>query len=94
MLGLTSRIHQKLQVKLSPIELTVEDESHFHTGHAGAKEGGHYRIKIVSNQFKGLNRIQKHQLIYSTLKDDFQNGIHALAIQAHTPEEVDSLTKQ
>ena len=92
MLGLSSLIQQKLQCQLSPIELTVEDESHLHRGHAGAKEGGHYRIKIISNQFKGLNRIQRHRLIYSTLKDDFQRGIHALAIQAQAPDELDSLT--
>lgn len=89
--GLSSLIQQQLQLHLSPIELSVEDESHLHRGHAGAKEGGHYRIKIISNQFKGLNRIQRHRLIYCTLKDHFQKGIHALAIQAQSPDELDSL---
>jgi BolA protein len=94
MLGLSDLIHQTLTQSLSPTALTIEDESHLHAGHAGAKEGGHYRVKITAQQFQGLNRIERHRLIYSTLHTYMQNGIHALAIHAITPNEAISNSPQ
>jgi BolA protein len=85
--GLSDLIYQTLTESFSPTALTIEDESHLHAGHAGAKEGGHYRVKITAQQFEGLNRIERHRLIYSTLHPYLQNGIHALAIHAITPGE-------
>ena len=87
MLGLSDLIHQTLTQNLSPTALTVENESHLHADHAGAKEGGHYRIKITAKQFEGLTRIERHRLIYNSLDTHFRNGIHALAIHAATPQE-------
>lgn len=65
-----------------PIEqLKIEDESHLHAGHIGAQGGaGHYRIHITSPAFKGLNRVQKHRLVYDALSAWIPKEIHALAI--------------
>lgn len=68
--------------KSFPIDqLKIEDESHLHRGHIGAQGGaGHYRIHIESPAFKGLNRVQKHRLVYDALSAWMPKEIHALAI--------------
>ncbi len=32
-------------------------------------EGGHFLIKVVAEQFEGLNTLKKQQLVYATIKD-------------------------
>ena len=73
---------------LEPTFLEIIDESHKHAGHAGAREGGgHYVLKIVSSQFSGNNTVARHRMIYSALGELMKRDIHALTIQAHSPEE-------
>lgn len=85
-LNMDAEIRNRLAA-LSPTTLNLEDESNQHAGHAGAKDGGHYRLLIVSDQFRGLNAVARHQLVYQSLGDLMQKGIHALVISAFTPEE-------
>ncbi len=75
---------KKLQAAFSPLHLEVIDESHFHAGHAGAREGGetHYRVKITAAAFKGKNRLTMHRMVNDVLADDLSSGVHALAIEA------------
>ena len=71
--------------------LVIEDESHLHAGHAGAASGGgHFRLEIVSPEFKGLNLVGRHRAIYSALNRHIPNEIHALTIIAMAPDEVSS----
>ena len=80
-------IKQKLAT-LEPLSLSLDDESHHHAGHAGAQAGGgHFQLKIISQQFRGLSRVARHRLVYQTLGDLIHTRIHALAIEALTPEE-------
>jgi BolA protein len=72
---------------LEPISLDIVDESHRHAGHAGARSGaGHYAINIVSAQFVGRNTVARHRMIYSALGAMMQGEIHALTINAITPD--------
>ncbi len=80
-------IETRLQQALAPQSLSVQDDSHQHAGHAGAKEGGHYSVSIVSDRFTGLNRVARHRLVYHSMGELMQNGIHALAIDARAPDE-------
>lgn len=81
-------IRQRLQAALAPTQLHIDDDSHLHTGHAGATGGaGHYRVAIVSPQFTGLRALARHQLVYRALADMMPREIHALSINAQTPEE-------
>ena len=73
---------------LAPVELDVEDESHRHVGHAGARDGrGHFRVRIVSGAFEGLAPLARHRAVYAALGDMMQTDIHALAIDARAPGE-------
>ena len=38
----------RLRERLQPEQLALADDSAAHAGHAGAREGGHYRLRIVS----------------------------------------------
>ncbi len=83
-------IRAALERELAPIELAVEDESGLHAGHPGAREGGHFRVRIVSERFRGLTRIARHRLIYQALEPLIGSGVHALAIEARTRDEIAS----
>ena len=72
---------------LAPLRLEVIDDSAQHAGHAGARDGGHYRLLIVSNQFAGKSTLQRHRLIYDALAELMRSRIHALSIRSLTPEE-------
>lgn len=72
-----------------PLSLDIIDESHKHAGHAGARAGGgHYLLRITSTEFAGKTTIARHRMIYSALEEMMKHEIHALNIQANTPEEI------
>ena len=73
---------------LNPASIAIEDESHRHAGHAGARDGGHYKLDIVATAFAGKNTIARHQLIYDAAGELMRGRIHALSIRALSPEEV------
>jgi acid stress-induced BolA-like protein IbaG/YrbA len=52
-----------------------------------AGDGHHFEAVIVSPEFRGKTRVQRHQAVYRALGDRMREEIHALSIQAHTPED-------
>lgn len=82
-----AEIQARLQAALSPTHLAVEDDSHRHAGHAGAREGGHFTVRITSARFTGLTRVARHRLVYDALGPLGPQRIHALAIEARAPNE-------
>lgn len=75
---------------LAPTTLEIRDDSAQHAGHAGAKEGGHYAVRIIASCFAGLTTVQRHRLVYDVIGDLPGARIHALSISAKTPEEIPS----
>lgn len=87
MTDVAAQIRERLAA-LAPTRVELDDESALHAGHAGAKGGGgHYRLRIVANAFAGKNTVARHRLVYQALGDLMKQRIHALAIEARTPEE-------
>lgn len=80
-------IESALTAALQPLTLQVRDDSHLHAGHAGALEGRHFSVQVVSERFNGLSRLARHRLVYDALRSQVQHGIHALAIDARAPSE-------
>jgi BolA protein len=80
-------IEAALRQALQPSALQVQDDSHLHAGHAGAREGGHYTVRITSARFAGCSRVARHRLVYDALRVLMPGGIHALAIEARAPDE-------
>jgi acid stress-induced BolA-like protein IbaG/YrbA len=48
----------------------------------------HFAARIVATQFSGLRPIARHQLVYQTLGALVGRELHALSIEALTPEEI------
>lgn len=76
-----------LRAALAPQELAVVDDSHLHAGHAGAREGRHFSVRIVSPRFAGLTRVARHRLVYDAVARWMPRGIHALALTTLAPDE-------
>ena len=82
------QIQARLEAAFSPSHLQVKDQSHLHAGHAGARDGmGHFEATIVADAFLGKSRIERHRLVYAALGSMMQSDIHALKINAYSPDE-------
>jgi BolA protein len=82
------QLQQRLQDTLQPTQLEVIDESHMHSGHAGAGSSGfgtHFRVRISATTFAGKSPVARHRLVYDALQDFMAQGLHALAIEAQVP---------
>lgn len=85
-----AEIEKRLNQAFAPETIGVDDESHLHAGHEGARDGrGHFRVLIVSGKFIGKRMLQRHRMVYAALGEMMQNDIHALTIDAWTPDELD-----
>jgi BolA protein len=82
-------IDAALRSALQPQALAVRDDSHLHAGHAGAREGRHYTVHITAAAFAGRNRVARHRLVYDSLSALIPRGIHALAIVARAPDDIE-----
>ncbi|MDR7098465.1 BolA protein [Lysobacter niabensis] len=84
-------IRAAIESALAPVLLEIEDESHKHAGHAGARDGrGHFRVDVVSGAFVGMSPIARHRAVYAAVGELMTTDIHALAIRARTPQEADT----
>jgi BolA protein len=85
-----ARIREALEAAFAPTHLVVNDDSHLHAGHAGARDGrGHYSVEIVSEAFAGQSSLSRHRSVYAALGEMMTTDIHALQIRARTPGEPD-----
>ena len=79
-------IRAALQAAFDPELLEVEDDSHRHAGHEGARDGrGHFNVHVVSAAFEGKLPLARHRAVYSALGTLMETDIHALSIRAETP---------
>ena len=49
-------------------------------------DGDHYAAQIVSEQFRGLTRVQQHKMVYSAMDGKMGNELHALALNTSAPK--------
>jgi BolA family transcriptional regulator, general stress-responsive regulator len=81
------QLRSAIEHALAPISLEIIDDSAKHAGHAGAREGGHFRIVVVARGFAGRSQLERHRLVYAAVAPLMGRGVHALSIVARTPEE-------
>ena len=83
-------IELTLRDNLNIHKLIIEDQGYLHKGHKAAKEGKmHLKISIVSNDFKDISLIQRHQKVYSVLGEFLKDELHALSLELRTTEELE-----
>jgi BolA family transcriptional regulator, general stress-responsive regulator len=85
--NLVEQLRLALQSELTPSSLEIIDDSAKHAGHAGAREGGHFRVVVVAAAFTGLSQLARHRLVYAAVAPLMGQGVHALSIIARTIEE-------
>ena len=56
-------------------------------------DGRHFEAVVVSDEFEGMSRIQRHQRVYKTLGERMREEVHALSIKTFTPQEWDNRRK-
>jgi BolA protein len=82
------RIRAQLESAFIAAHVSVVDDSARHVGHAGSRDGaGHFQVRIESQAFSGRSRLQRHRMIYDVLADMMPGDIHALNIEAISPDD-------
>lgn len=85
-----AEIKKRLREAFDPETLGVEDEGHLHIGHEGAKDGrGHFRVLIIADAFLDKSPLERHRMVYKALGEMMRLDIHAIAIDAWAPDELD-----
>jgi stress-induced morphogen len=72
-----SDIESLIKAALPDARVTVEDL---------AGDGDHYAATVVSEKFRGLNRVKQHQIVYAALSGRMGGELHALALQTSAPD--------
>jgi len=72
-----NEIERLIKQKLPDAQITIRDL---------AGDGDHYAAEIVSEAFRGKNRVQQHQMIYEALEGNMGGALHALALQTSVPD--------
>ena len=76
-----------LERALAPSSLEIIDDSARHAGHPGARGGGHFRVTLVADAFRGRSQLERHRLVYAAVAPLMGGAVHALNIVARSPEE-------
>lgn len=85
LMSVCERLRSLLTAGLSIQHLQVSDESHAH-GRGHSLES-HFKVVLVSPDFTGLSRVQRHRCVYALLEAPLQEGVHALALHLFSPQE-------
>lgn len=88
-MSIAERIKSKLSAALQTTHLELVNESHMH---AGPATDSHFKLVLVSPEFGGKSRVQRHQVVYRVLQDELlatgKGGtVHALALHLYSPDE-------
>ena len=87
---LISELRGALEAALAPSSLEIIDDSARHAGHAGARSGGHFKVTLVAEAFRGRSALERHRLVYAALAPLMAGRVHALNITARTSDETNS----
>ena len=78
-----NQIRKRLTDAFAPTLLEIEDKSHLHAGHPGARGGGgHFVVRITATAFDGKSPVRRHRMVNEVLADMMPGEIHALSIRA------------
>ena len=76
------QVKEKINKKINPENVTLIDNSNFHIKHKSFDSNKfHLKIIIKSEKLRSMSKIMAHKEIFSILKDEMNNKIHALEIE-------------
>ena len=77
-----NQVKEKINNKINPENIILVDNSHLHSKHKSFDINKfHIKIIIKSRRLKNMSKIMAHKEIFSILKDEMNNKIHALEIE-------------
>lgn len=82
-----AQMRTALERALAPSSIEIVDDSARHAGHPSARGGGHFKVTLVAEAFRGRSRLERHRLVYAAVAALMGGAVHALNIVARTPEE-------
>lgn len=85
------RIEHLLLAQFCPTLVEVKDESHKH--HVPQNLETHINVLVVSVQFESMSLMARHRAVNQLLKDELNQGLHALSMHLLTPKEWESKNK-
>tara|TARA_B000000460_G_scaffold148481_1_gene104869 strand:+ start:388 stop:639 length:252 start_codon:yes stop_codon:yes gene_type:complete len=75
-------VKKKISKKINPEDIILIDNSHLHSKHKSFDVNKfHLKIIIKSKKLKSMNKVMAHKEIFSILKQEMSNKIHALEIE-------------
>ena len=79
---------------VTPESIKYNIEHGMSTTHLSVRgdDGTHFEAVVVSEEFAGKSRVQRHQRVYQTLGDRMREEIHALSMKTFTPQEWEEQT--
>tara|TARA_B100000427_G_scaffold282185_1_gene253786 strand:+ start:361 stop:615 length:255 start_codon:yes stop_codon:yes gene_type:complete len=82
MIEFKDKIKKKINDTFKPEKILLIDNSHLHSSHKSfSPEKFHLKLIITSKKLKNLKKIDAHKQIYSILKEEMKEKIHALEIE-------------
>ena len=82
MMNFFEHIEKKINKKINPENIILIDNSSLHIKHKFFDSNKfHLKIIIKSEKLKSMSKIMAHKEIFSILKDEMNNKIHALEIE-------------
>src|SRR5712692_2769165 len=77
-MSIAATIREKLMIALRPTRLDVINESHVHAGHRSSPGTGesHFRVFVMSPEFAGKSRVDRHRLVNDTLVAELKGRVH------------------
>ena len=89
-----NKIINLLESKIKINHIDIKDLTKKHINHIGYDGGGHYKVTIISNDFKNITLIKRHKMIYSILDSMIKKEIHALSLKTLTLKEYKKITSK
>ena len=82
MISLFDQIKEKINKEINPENITLIDNSSFHTKHKSFdSKKFHLKIIIKSEKLRNMDKVAAHKEIFAILKYEMKNKIHALEIE-------------
>ena len=81
-----AKITKILNENLDLYKFYVSDVSETHKGHSGYVKGEetHFEVFIISNDFENKNRLERHKMVNSLLKNEFVGSLHSITYKLMT----------
>ena len=93
------RIKELIVQKYTPTILKIKNDSSSHSGHTEQLKNldlsssdnnaeTHFQVYIVSDFFKNMSKIERHQNVMNLLNEEFKSGLHALQLKILSTNEL------